>query len=162
VAFQLDKFKRTEYEPRTAEVKVKTEAIQALFDAEDKKVFVVKGLSNVEIARTHAARDTAKNREALLIASEASEAVDVAEAIKGLMELNDDTTPAKAAFYLETFRQGLVEPKMEFLETLKFSKVAAFDVQIMANEILELTGLGYCEKKTRRSTRTAKSVSPSS
>lgn len=138
MAIDLELYRRTRLEPRTAELRFPEMAL--LCAPGNEPVFVVRALTGEEIARANEASDRLARTRAAIEAMIAGGTVR-REAFADLL-LGGDATPEDLAKRIEHALVGVVDPALDRETVLRL--FADFPVCLFAltNKILELTGLG--------------------
>jgi len=147
----LDKFLNAALVPRQAEVDV-PELAGVLFGADEKPVWVVRGLTSNEIAHANAAGERSDSLKALVTAM-AGEG-DKAAAIRGAMGLTDGEVHPSVSRGIELLTAGSVSPalgqdKRDVAVKLAEGYPALF--YRLTRKIDELSGLGAELGKRKRS-----------
>jgi hypothetical protein len=137
--FDVKKFKRMRFVPRTETIKVP--ALQAFFDADEKPVFVVRGLTGEEMARVNLA---AQKQNTLMTVAEAllgSDKGNQIDALRQALGISGDL-PEDLARRIEMLAMGLQEPAIDVQTAVKLFEVAPVICYEMTNKILLLSGQG--------------------
>jgi hypothetical protein len=123
-------------------------------------VFKVRKLNDVELAQINDAVQRNRSREKI---AEALLSPDMDEFVEGLKERLQigDAVPDTVARQIEMLRLGVVEPKMELEDCIRFSAAWPVDAVLLCARINNLTGLGSSLGKPESCTKTRPSASPS-
>jgi hypothetical protein len=141
--FDAKSFAKAKFEPRTAELRIPE--LQEWF-GDDDPVFVVRGLSGIELAQAMEASSTAKQRADLAEALMDGAMEDKSEAIKDAFGLGAGV-PDELIRYHELIIRGTVEPTLTRDVSVKLAERFPVDHKSLAITILNLTGRGYAVKK---------------
>lgn len=138
MGFDLDKFEKARFEPRTERVPVP--ALASYFaDGEDAS-FLVRGLSANEL---HVAFEAQKRNAHIGSIVEALAASgDVVQEIRKALGLAGKETPGEVAKRLEMIVAGSVEPKLSLAQAVKLAQAFPVEFMQITNRITELTGQG--------------------
>ena len=150
----LDKFLNAALAPRTAEVEV-PELAGALFAEGEKPVWVVRGLTAAELARSNMAAERADGLRALVLAMAGQG--DKAAEMKRALGLNDDEVPPDVSRRIELLTAGSVTPALGLERrdvAVKLGEAFPTVFYKLTNKILELTGEGAELGKPKRSGKT--------
>lgn len=151
MAFDTQAFMRTEFKARTAEVRLPS--LQAFFgDAEP--VWVVRGMSSSEMARSIEAVSRQKTIDSVVQALGSNKAK--VEELRAALGLSDDV-PGEIAKRLSQLEQCSVDPKIDLPLAVKLAETYPVEFYQLTNKIVELTGLGMDTKKPKPSGQTAPS-----
>ena len=156
--FDLKKFQKAKFEPRTETVKV---ASLASFFGEDDPVFTVRGLTGEELARVNAAQSKAKSLNALVEALAGQDQHEKVKAIRDGMGLSEDDIPEDLARRIEMMVHGCVSPSLDAQAAAKLFRVAPVDGYAISNTITALSGKGMILGEPRSSGKTTTSKVPS-
>ena len=151
----LQKFMTAKMHLRTAEVAVPE--LAAFFKDGEKPVWIVRGLTASELART---REAGENVEKLksVVSALAGEG-DKAQAIREALGLSDDETPAEVSRRIEMLTHGSVSPEIKAQRDIAVKLAESYSITFysLTNKIQELTGLGSEVGKPKGSTKSQKS-----
>lgn len=160
MGFDLRKFKKAKFEPRTKIVDVP--ALRAFFSEGEPPRFKVRGLTGEELGRVNDAQSRAKNISALVeVISSASGVKETASAIREGLGLSPDGVPEDIARRIEMVAVGCVEPEMDLQTAAKIFRVAPIDGYSLSNAITLLSGQGMTLGELKSSGETTKSEPPS-
>lgn len=136
--FNVERFERAEFRPRTREVVV--DALAPFFDEGERPVWVVRSLTSNELNRALDAEKDATSVDAIIKAlAESGKQVDAVRAALG----RRSDTPGEIRKRLEMLVLGSVSPKIEMPLATKIAENFAVEFRLVTNAILELTGLGF-------------------
>jgi len=138
MGFDLDRFERAKFVPRTREVAV--DALAPFFGEGEPAVFVVRSLNSNELNRALEAEKRGVNVDAIIkaLASGGSQV----DAVRKALGLGADT-PGEIRKRLEMLVLGSVTPAIESHVAAKIAENFAIEFRLLTNAILELTGQGY-------------------
>lgn len=148
--FDKRKFGAAKFAPRTKELDFSKSVLADFFPEDEKAIFVVRGLTAVELAIANEA--VTKNKtvgtvlEALLAEGDHEEKVNE---LREVMGLSKDKVPDATVKSREMLILGSVKPALDLHDVKKISDVAPIEFQILVNEITKLTGQGQ-EAKVKR------------
>lgn len=147
MGFNAQLFLQTRFEPRTEKVPVPD--LRDWFEGEP--VWTVRGLTGHELARVNQAAEAAGSLEALAQALAAQAPAEKAEALRQILGLADDDTPADLARRIEMLRLGSVDPACD--RELAVALADRFPVEFyqLTNAISRLTGKGKTPGKPKGS-----------
>jgi hypothetical protein len=141
MAFDLKGFSKTKFKTRTMPVPIISEALGNFFGENDKKEFMVKGLTGEEMGRCENAHTRIKiirdGLEALIGSGK-----DNVRAIQDLLSLGGENIEQDVARRIEILCLGCVKPKLDIQAAAKITKVAPVDAKNITNHILALSGQG--------------------
>lgn len=140
--FDLARFERAKFEPRTATVKV--DALASFFAEGEAPEWKVRGLNSDELHRALEAGKRQSSVESIVKAIAASG--DQAAAVRRALGLSGDT-PGEVAKRLEMLVMGSVSPSIELPVAVKLAEAFPVDFLALTNRITELTGKGFDEVK---------------
>jgi hypothetical protein len=148
MGFKAERFQAAEYSSRTERVEVS--ALAEFFDDGEAPVFVVRGLTAVELQRAieSGLRRSPVDNIVKAIASQ-KEQVDT---IRKALGLSDDV-PGEMARRLEMLVLGSVEPKLDHASVVKIAEVCPIEFFDMTNKITALTGQGGSRVKPQPSSQ---------
>lgn len=160
MAFDLEKFRRTRYEDRTAELRFHD--LAPLFESMDDPVFRVRGLTGIELARVNEAASSIRQEQqqavlALLAgAARRLTGEDLGEALFAMLGVSEeeDAPCALHARTLATLRYGLIEPRFAHEDAVRFAHRFPAHTMALVNRINELTAMGAALGKPSSSTPT--------
>ena len=156
--FDLKKFNKAKFEPRTEQVKV---ASLSAFFGDDDPVFTVRGLTGEELAKVNAAQSKAKSLNALVEALAGQDQHEKVKAIRDGMGLSEGDIPEDLARRIEMMVHGCVDPALDAQAAAKVFRVAPVDGYALSNAITALSGKGMILGEQRPSGKTKKSDPPS-
>jgi len=146
--FDIKRFKKARFEPRTAEVRIKE--LDDFFEPGTEPVFRVRGLTGHELARSHDAVERNRDVNAAIEGLVSSRDKDKAGAIRSLLGV-DREVPDEVARRLEQLVIGSVDPELDLEAAGKLCKAFPIEFYLLTNKIAELTGLGSVEAKKKSS-----------
>jgi len=141
--FDSKAFSKTKFEPRTAEIKIPE--LKEFFGGDD-PVFVVRGLTGIELANALDSSTTIRARAELAEALLDGTSEDRTDAIKVAFGIGNDV-PNELARYHELIIRGTVIPKIPREVSVKLAETFPIDHKNLAITILNLTGQGQLAKK---------------
>ena len=148
MAFKIKDFKKTKFDFPTASVDVSGCALQDFFEADEKPVFIVKGISGRE--KIVIEQETIEWESAAKIARLKNIPEDIAEKIKKMAEainLDGDMDSWRMFNFVKTLEIGCFVPRIDF----DTAKIIAFNfpdqTAALINKINELSGAGAVKKK---------------
>jgi len=156
--FDVEKFRRTQYQPRVGAVLLP--ALAYLFPADAPAEFRVRGLDGTEFAKVQEAEASAKNWTAILEGLAGDTKRDKIEALQQLLGRSGDV-PAALVRRIEALEWGLVEPQLDRSDLVKLAAVHPVEFQQLSNEVFRLTGIGQDPGKPEGSGATPASEPPS-
>jgi len=159
MGFDLKKFSKAKFEPRTEDVSVP--ALAGFFDEGEKPVFKVRGLTGEEMAKTNEAQSKAKNISAVVEALVGSNQNEKVSGLREALGMSEDTLPEDLAKRIEMLRYGCVEPALDLQTASKVFKVAPVEGFNLTNKIMILSGQGMTVGEHKASGKTRKSKQPS-
>ena len=150
--FDIKAFNKTAFKRRTAEVEVS--ALSAFFkdapnsEQEDAKhVFIVQGLTHHEIAEAKDSLTGQDNLKSILEAIQASKPA-IKAAVTDLIEAKVNL-PQDTQLKIKHLIMGCVEPAIDESTAVKLAECFPIEFTVIANKIIELTGLGQEAVKKR-------------
>ena len=152
MGFDLKKFKKAKFEPRTAIVPVP--ALSAFFGEKEKPVFTVRGLAGEEMARVNEAQNKQKNLAAVVAALAGQDQPEKIQALQESLGLSKDTIPMDLARRIEMLAIGCITPAIDEQVAAKIFKAAPVDAYDLTNRIQVLSGQGMIEGKPKASGKT--------
>jgi hypothetical protein len=149
MTFDKNKWLKTEFQPRTSEVKL----LQlADWFSDGEPIFVVRGLTGNEVGRVRDALIKNKNIESIIEAiSENSDQIDKLKEAIGI----GAETPFDVIKRLEELTIALIDPSFTIQDAVKFAERHPIEFYQLTNEINRLTGLGLDVKKSQNSGMTS-------
>lgn len=147
MSFDAKAFAKAKFEPRTDEVRVPE---LAEWFGDDEPVFIVRGLSGVELAQAMESASTSKTRAELAEALLDGALEDKSEAIQQAFGLGPGV-PDELIRYHELIIRGTVEPVLSREISVKLADRFPVDHKHLAMKILHLTGQGQTVKKKPQS-----------
>jgi hypothetical protein len=141
--FDAKAFAKAKFEPRTAEVRIPE--LREWF-GDDDPVFVIRGLSGIELAQAMEASSTAKTRAELAEALMDGAIEDKSEAIQSAFGLGPGA-PDELIRYHELIIRGCVEPVLTRDVWVTLAERFPVDHTTLAISILNLTGQAATVKK---------------
>lgn len=142
MSFDLKKFEKAEFKPRTKGVSVKDSPLAFFFPKGEDPEFKIRNLTAIENAIANDA--DAKNENLIAVVEAISKAVSKAEKsdeIKKAIGFTDDA-PKDIARRTEIIRLGCVDPQLDYNHIQKIGEVSVSDFYRISNEILTLTSRG--------------------
>lgn len=149
MGFDLAKFAKTAWEPRTADVKLP--ALSAFFDDGEDPVFKVRSLDGRELARMREEGERQKAFATLANKFASGQLKDVADAA---VEALGDDTPDEIHRYLYAVETGILEPKLDRGAVIILMRHQHGAFMALANKILTLSGEGSVPGESKGSGRT--------
>lgn len=142
--FDTRKFMAANFEPRTREVTIFSSALADFFDKDEKPVFVVRGLTAAEMARSQEAAERTRSYETLIQSlTNNSEQIEI---IKETLGISTDD-PRAYRIRLEQVVLGSVSPKLDITQVVKIAHTSGGDFASLSLAIMELSGEGMQLKK---------------
>jgi len=141
------------------EKKVPVPDLKQFFGEKEKPVWIVRGLTAIEIARAQAVADKRDLSKAILEGLLTLRAAEVKDAITKLVGRSDEI-PEDMAKKIEHLVIASVNPVCSEDMALKISKVAPTTFFTLANEIWKLSGQGMSPGKSKPFGKTKKSKQP--
>lgn len=141
--FDAKAFARAKFEPRTEQVRVPE---MAEWFGGDDPVFVVRGLTGIELAQAIEASSNAKQRAELTEALLDGAIEDKSDAIMTAFGIGPGV-PDELIRYHELIIRGTVEPVLSREISVKLAERFPIDHKSLALKILHLTGQGQAVKK---------------
>jgi len=149
--FDIKKFKKTRFIPRTDDVKVPD--MKAYFAEGDKPVWKVRGLTGPELGRCNEMAANTKKMAAILEGVAGSSPGEIRDAVKKLIGDREDT-PEDIARRMYLLITGSVEPALvteagdEDLDAaIQLAKAFPIEFMNITNRIVKLTGMGHLPGK---------------
>ena len=160
MGFDLQGFRKAEFETRTDQVRV--EALAEWFEEGDERVFTVRGLSGEELARVREATDKNRNVSDVVEALGSSQSRERVEAIRELIGVTE-SVPNELVRRLEQLTLGSVDPELDHEDAKLLAARYPIEFWELTGRIMELTGEGQqpVKKKDSRTTQESKPASPS-
>ena len=138
MAFNVEKFERAEFVPRTKRVAVPN--LAQFFDKGEAPEWEVRGLTANELQKAVTAKQTGKLVDEIVKAIDSSG--DVAKELQKKLGLGKEV-PSEVAKRLEMLVAGSVNPSITLSAAVKFAENFCVDFIALTNEITELTGMGF-------------------
>lgn len=135
--FDLEKFRKTEFKPREAEIKFSALKKAGFGDG----VFLVRGLTAPEIAQADTAAEKGKLLTDLVEKLATSSGKEKASALLEGVGISGDVPELLAKRY-EHVSRGVVEPSLTLADVVKLGDAFPIEFSQLANKVLELTGKG--------------------
>lgn len=157
MAFNEKKFMKTNFTPRTKDVKVPD--MKDFFDLESEPVFHVRGLTGPELARVHEAVDKHRDIAGLISGLLSGQSQEKIDSIRTAMGITDDV-PAEIARRLEMISIAVIEPKIALDTAVKFCEMYPIEFYSVTSTISTLTGQGQIPGKPKPSGETPVSKQP--
>jgi len=160
MAFDVKKFTKTKWTPRTEDVPVPD--MQAFFQEGEPAVWRVRGLTGQELGQSNEAAEKQRNIAAAVSGIASGVEKEIAESIKELLGVSKNI-PADIAKRIEILCMGSVSPACTVDLAVKVCEVFPIEFFQLTNSILKLTGQGQMPGKSLPSgaTQTFEQVSPS-
>lgn len=138
MSFDSNKFMKQEFKRRTQEVKVPD--LKEWF-GDSEPVWVVRGLTGVELARVNEAgsKNVLSSQLLDLVLSKSDR--DTVTSLKHQLGLGDDT-PADIAKRLEMLVVGAVDPEVSLEVAVKLAETFPIEFSTLTNAVMTLTGKG--------------------
>ena len=146
MAFNSDKFRRAEFEPRTETVEIP--ALAEFFGEGEKPEITVRGLTAAELNR---AIEAGKRNQGVdtVIRAIASQKEQIAQ-IRATLGLNADT-PGEVVRRLEMLVIGSVSPRLDHADAAKLAEICPIEFMDLTNRITHMTGMGQDRVKPKPS-----------
>jgi hypothetical protein len=155
MGFDAKAFMKTKFVPRTAEVPVK--ALASFFPEGEKPIWVVRGLTGVEVAKSREIGEKTQRMQALADAFAAASKSEIVDELKESFGLGNEN-PLDFNKRIDQIVMGSVEPQVTQEQVVRLATVAPVEFYSISQKILELTGLGQeAEKKPPPSGETQES-----
>ena len=135
--FDLAKFERAEFKPRTSKVSVP--ALADFFDDGEEPEWEVRQLSATELYNAMEAKSRRSGLEAVVAAIASSGSV--GDAVRAAIGLTKDA-PGEIVKRMEMLVTGSVKPKIELPVAVKMAEKFPIEFMQITNEITVLTGKG--------------------
>ncbi len=161
MGFDVKKFGKAKFEPRTEIVAVTSPALTAFFSDGDRPEFTVRAITGEEMARVNDATSKQKNLAAVVEALAGQAQAEKVSALRESLGLSDDDLPADLARRIEMLRLGCVSPELDLQTAAKIFRVAHVDGYNLSNKILVLSGQGLLVGEPKASGAKKTSDSPS-
>lgn len=153
----LQKFLSASFVHRQAEVPIAEDALaQSLFDDDEPRVWVVRGLNSAEMGRVNEAAEGNLENVRAMVEAMAGEG-DKAEAIRKALGISSQDVPRDVSRRIEMLTQGSVSPLLGTENRDVAVKLAENFTTVfydLTNRILNLTGQGAELGKPKRSGQT--------
>lgn len=156
MAFDHNAFRRAEFEARTAQVRVLE--LAEFFGADD-PVFIVRGLTGVELAHVTEAAQSLASRTGLAEALLEGSDKDRIDAMLASFGLSDDV-PRDLCQSHELIIRGSVEPRIDRELSVLLAERYPVDHKLIALKITQLTGQGMALKKRPNGSIEAPTLEP--
>jgi len=140
MGFDLQKFQGSKFKDRTEEVQV--EDLKGFFEAKEKPLWKVRGLTGEELAFARDAEERARSVNALIEGLAGKEAKAKIKVIKDELGLTDEKAPSDYIRRLEILKYGSVEPAIDKPTSVRIAENFPTTFYLLTNKILELTGAG--------------------
>ncbi len=138
MGFNADRFEASAFKPKTASVPV--EALAAFFDDGEPPVWVVRGLSTIEL---HNAMEAGKRQGSIeTIVRAIANGGDQVEVVRSALGLSK-STPGEIAKRLEMLVSASVSPAITLPVAVKLAEAFPIEFLTLTNRITELTGQGF-------------------
>lgn len=137
MTFNLDKFDRARFAPRTEKVAV--ESLASFFADDTAPEWEVRGLSAAELNNAMEAGKRQHSIEAIVKAM--AQGGDQVEAVRKALGLSKDT-PGEIAKRLEMLVSGSVNPTIKLPTAVKLAECFPIEFLQLTNKVTELTGKG--------------------
>lgn len=157
MGFDLKKFDKAKFEPRTEQVPVP--ALASFFGEGEKAEMEVRGLTGEEMARVNEAQSRQKNIQAVIEALAGDDSKEKVKAIQESLGLSDDI-PTDLARRIELLHLGCVDPQLDIQTAAKIFRVAPVDGYALTNQIQLLSGQGMMPGEHKASGKKQKSKQP--
>lgn len=138
MGFDLEKFERAKFEPRTEIVEVP--ALAAFFNDAEPPEWTVRGLNSNELHRALEAGKRQGSMESIIKAMAANG--DMVAAVRKAIGLSGDT-PGEISKRMEMLVMGSVQPKVELPTAVKLAEAFPIEFLSLTNTISTLTGQGF-------------------
>ena len=148
MGFDVKKFNKTKFAPRTDEVPVPD--LKEFFAEGEKPVWKVRGLTGQELGRANEAAERNKNMVAILAGLASRNEKEITESVKELLGVAG-STPDDIAKRIEHLVLGSVDPVCSQELAVKLCTVKGIEFYQITNKIYELTGLGQTPGKPKPS-----------
>lgn len=147
--FDLAEFRKAEFKPREAEIPFSAFAKAGFGDG----VFKVRGLTAEELAQADEAASKGKLLSDLIEKLAGSAGKEKAAALLEGVGVSE-ATPEQLKKRMQHVVYGCVEPQLELQDVAKLGNTYPIEFNLLANKIIELTGLGQtADVKPRGSTK---------
>lgn len=148
MSFNVEKFKRAAYAPRTETVAIPE--LAEFFGEGEAPEFVVRGLTASELHRAMEASIRLKSVDAMIKALATQQ--DQVESIRRALGTSKDT-PAEIAKRLSMLVAGSVSPKLDDAAAAKLAETFPVEFYDLTNRITNLTGQGASRVKPQPSSQ---------
>lgn len=160
MAFNANRFRSAKYVPRTEEVEIP--ALADFFDKDEKPVFVVRGMTASELAKSNEASDNSEKLKAIVEALTTNNKQAQKTAFQDIFGFGDDT-PQEVQKRIMILTFASVSPEIDQSTAVLFADRHPVEFYMLTNKITELTGLGgFIEGKSPPSGKRQESESPAS
>jgi hypothetical protein len=148
--FNLKQFNKTEYQLRTADVKITTPALMSFFSEGDDPVWKVRGLTAAELAL---AEESILSKQTVFDVIKEAVKLNNSDKITELGNLLGNTTdlPKAVKKRIEHLVLGSIDPVIDTREAVILQQNFPVEFMELSNKILELTGQGAEIKKSLNS-----------
>lgn len=151
MTFDLAKFERAKFEPRTESVTVA--GLSDFFKEGSEPVFVVRGVTASEL---HNATEASKRNTAVeAVVSALASKQEQVQAIRDALGMAG-STPGEVARRLELLVAGCITPKLTLPAAVKLAEAFPVEFLELTNRIIILTGQGGCLVKPAAASRKTK------
>lgn len=151
MAFNEKKFMKSNFTPRTKDVKVPD--MKDFFDDGSEPVFRVRGLTGQELARVHEAVDKHRNVAGLIEGLLSGQTQEKIDSIRSALGVTDDV-PAEIARRLEMLSIASIDPKISLEAAVRLCEVYPIEFYSITTAVSELTGKGQIVGKPKPSGET--------
>ena len=158
MGFDLKKFDKAKFEPRTEQVPVP--ALASFFSEGEKPEFTIRGLEGEEMARVNEAQSKHSNIQAVIDALVGKASQEKVEALQKTLGLSNDM-PSDLIRRVEILRIGCVEPKLDAQLAAKIFRVAPVEAYDLSSKIQILSGQGMRLGEPKASGKKQTSKQPS-
>ena len=158
MGFDLKKFEKAKFEPRTENVPVP--ALKQFFADNEKPEFTIRGLEGEEMARVNEAQSKHSNIQAVIDALVGKASQEKVEALQKTLGLSNDM-PSDLIRRVEILRIGCVEPKLDAQLAAKIFRVAPVEAYDLSSKIQILSGQGMRLGEPKASGKKQTSKQPS-
>lgn len=159
MGLDVDRFLNADFHAR--EERVPVPDLAGLFPAGEEPVWVVRGLTGLELGRVLEAGDRQRNLAALVGAVAAGSPQEKGEALRRLVGLSDEDSPDNYVKGIELLMAGSVDPPCSRELAVRFADAFATEFWLLVGRINVLTGQGKTLGKPSGSGQTPESEPPS-
>lgn len=153
--FDIKKFKKTKFEPRTELVPLPD--MKEFFGEGDEPVWKVRGLTGAELGRCTEAAERNKNIAAILEGLISPDNQTKVESVREMIGMTPGTVPNDIARRIEQLVLGSVDPAIDEEMAVKLCQVYPVEFYQLTNAIVRLTGAGHVPGKQKPSGTAQKS-----